>query len=500
MANTNSILINIGAKTAQAVKEINNVNRALGEQMTATQKTGAAFKRMNAPAIAALGAIAAGSGLAIKAASDLGETMNAVDKVFGDSAKTITDFGEGAAKSVGLSQRAFQELATSTGSLLTNMGQNTQLAADNTLILSQRAADMASVFNTDVSTALDAINSGLRGESEPLRQFGVSLSDNAIKSQAMAMGLYDGKGALDSSARAAAIQALILEQTSKVAGDFADTSDGAANAQRILAAETENTSASLGDVLLPVYERLVAVLQTVVTWIKNNQTTTQVLVGIVAALAATVVTVNAAMSVHAAVMTIVRSRTIATTVSTVAYHVITKTIRLAILAWTAAQWLLNIALSANPIGLVIAAIALLIGGIILAYNKSETFRNIIQKLWGALKTFMNVALIPLKIQFQLWAGILSTVFGWLERIWQKIKDNPVLGKIVGGGSVSLYGSSGPSLFSGGGVPSRRAGGTVVININGAIDPATTARQVKRLLENYDVSQGRDRGAPLAVAW
>ena len=200
---TNSVLIQIGAKTAQAVGEINKVNKALGDQLTATEKTGAAFKRMNGPAIAALGGIAVAGGLAIKAASDLGETMNAVDKVFGKSSKTITDFGEGAAKSVGLSQRAFQELAVSTGSLLGNMGQNTQQAADNTLILTQRAADMASVFNTDVDQALNAINAGLRGESEPLRAFGVQLSDAAIKAEAMALGLYNGKGALDASARAA---------------------------------------------------------------------------------------------------------------------------------------------------------------------------------------------------------------------------------------------------------------------------------------------------------
>ncbi len=46
--------------------------------------------------------------------------------------------------------------------------------------------------------------------------------------------------------------------------------------------------------------------------------------------------------------------------------------------WAATQWVLNAALNANPIGLVVAAVALLIGGIILAYKKSETFRNIVQ--------------------------------------------------------------------------------------------------------------------------
>lgn len=49
-------------------------------------------------------------------------------------------------------------------------------------------------------------------------------------------------------------------------------------------------------------------------------------------------------------------------------------------AQTAAQWALNVAMSANPIGLIIAAIVALVAGLVLAYNKSETFREIVQKV------------------------------------------------------------------------------------------------------------------------
>ena len=55
-------------------------------------------------------------------------------------------------------------------------------------------------------------------------------------------------------------------------------------------------------------------------------------------------------------------------------------------AWAAGQWLLNAALSANPIGIVVVAVAALVAGIVLAYNKSETFRNIVQTAMGAAKT------------------------------------------------------------------------------------------------------------------
>lgn len=52
---------------------------------------------------------------------------------------------------------------------------------------------------------------------------------------------------------------------------------------------------------------------------------------------------------------------------------------------TAAQWALNVAMNANPIGVIIGAVSLLVGGLVLAYNKSETFRAILSGLWELAK-------------------------------------------------------------------------------------------------------------------
>jgi phage-related protein len=61
-------------------------------------------------------------------------------------------------------------------------------------------------------------------------------------------------------------------------------------------------------------------------------------------------------------------------------------VRAATLAWTAVQWALNVALDANPIGLVVLAIAALVAGIILLWKNSETFRTIVLAVWSAIRT------------------------------------------------------------------------------------------------------------------
>jgi hypothetical protein len=76
-------------------------------------------------------------------------------------------------------------------------------------------------------------------------------------------------------------------------------------------------------------------------------------------------------------------------------------VRAATIAWTAVQWLLNAALSANPIGLVVIAIAALVAGIILAWKHSETFRNIVLATWAAIKAAAKA----------LWTGIVAAFNG-----------------------------------------------------------------------------------------
>jgi hypothetical protein len=146
----------------------------------------------------------------------------------------------------------FNQLATTTGAFLQNVGFDAAGAAEETIKLTQRAADLASVFNTDVSQALNAIQSGLKGEFNPLEQFGVKLNAATIEAKAFEMGLADATGVLDDSAKATAALALIYDQTAKVQGDFVNTSDGVANSTRIAKAELENLSAMFGDELIPL--------------------------------------------------------------------------------------------------------------------------------------------------------------------------------------------------------------------------------------------------------
>jgi hypothetical protein len=185
----------------------------------------------------------------VAAARDLGESINAINKVFGDFGDSIHEFGLVSAQAVGLSTREFNSLATVTGALLKNMGLDMGEVSNQTIRLTTRASDLASVFNTDVSDALGAINAGLRGETEPLRRFGITLSDAEVRAKAVELGLAATTAEVDKHGKAVAALELIYEQSSAAQGDFLQTSDDLANSQRRAAAEFENSQAAFGQAL-----------------------------------------------------------------------------------------------------------------------------------------------------------------------------------------------------------------------------------------------------------
>jgi phage-related minor tail protein len=196
----------------------------------------------------------------VKAFSDLNEAVNASNVVFGQASGKIMDFGKTAAESVGLSQRAFLQASVPIGSALQNVGLSASDAGDMTIKLTQRAADMASVFNTDVGTALGAIQAGLRGEIDPLERFGVGLSETSIKAYAMANGIGTVGTELTMEEKTLARVGLLMEQTNRVQDDFKNTSDGLANSTRIARAELENNAAVLGEKLAPIASKVITLV------------------------------------------------------------------------------------------------------------------------------------------------------------------------------------------------------------------------------------------------
>ena len=100
----------------------------------------------------------------VTAASDSEQALGASSAVFKEFSDEVQAFGQTTAANLGLSEAEFNQLASTTGALMKNAGVPMNEVTDSTIALTERAADMAAMFGGDVSTAMEAINSGLKGE------------------------------------------------------------------------------------------------------------------------------------------------------------------------------------------------------------------------------------------------------------------------------------------------------------------------------------------------
>jgi len=215
------------------------------------------FKTMAIAGTAAFGAVSAASFKLVSMASNLEESQSKVNVVFGASAGVVNKFAETSAQAFGITKQAALEATGTFGNLLQAFGTGKGQAAEMSTTLIGLAADLASFNNTGIEDAIQALRSGLSGETEPLKRFGVAINDTRLKQEAMTLGLYDGKGALDINAKTQAAYALILKDTGLAQGDFARTSDGFANQMRILKASLTDAATELGTVLLPYFKTFV---------------------------------------------------------------------------------------------------------------------------------------------------------------------------------------------------------------------------------------------------
>lgn len=249
---------------------------------------------------------------AITIASDLNESVNAVQVAYGDASKSVLALGDNSAKAFGLSQRELNSYATQFSAFVQGIAGPGGDVAGTLQQLIGRGTDFASVFNLKVADALQVFQSGLAGETEPLRKYGIDLSAAAVEAFALSSGLVSASvdsrkvelaqnaltrateaygeavrkygeqsseaaakrdavtraemgveaatgGAAATMTEAQKVQArygLLMQQTAKVQGDFANTSDELANKNRINAAAWDDIQAKIGTGFLPVAQQL----------------------------------------------------------------------------------------------------------------------------------------------------------------------------------------------------------------------------------------------------
>lgn len=272
-----------------------------------------AFTKIRNGAMIAGAAIAGAGKKAFDYASDTNEALNKVEVAFGDNNKVVEDWSKSTLTNIGLAQGTALDLAATYGDMSTSMGIGTEEAAKMSTSLVDLAGDLASFKNIGIDRVNTVLNGVFTGETEALKGLGIVMTQTNLEQFAMASGalqssIDNSKAAKNAMAREKAQDRLnkaikkhgensieardaqlklteaeskgeevqqakldslsqeelvrlrynyVMSKTKNSQGDFARTSDQAANATRVFTESIKETSAKLGQGLLPIFTPLI---------------------------------------------------------------------------------------------------------------------------------------------------------------------------------------------------------------------------------------------------
>ena len=261
------------------------------------------------------------------------------------------------------------------------------------------AQDLAAYKGVSVATAADAIIKANEGNTRALKEMGIATTDAAGKQLSHT--------------------AIMQKLTDAVHGQAAAFGQTASGEMARYKESIDQAKVAIGEALLPALKSLLGMLQPVFTWLANNQKLIQKLAPVVAALAGVILAVAAATRIYLAV-----------------------------------QAALNIVMDANPIGLIIIAIAALVGGVYEAYIHFKAFRDVVNDVWSVIKFLANWIMAHWKLIIDVMLGPIGVLLTNLDTVKKVIDDIIHALEDIGGAVSKALGWLGKLPKSGGGLISK----------------------------------------------
>jgi len=497
VAGVSSVVIKIGAETASAVRELGKVDKALGETRTSGQKLQAGIQSAAVPAAVAFTALTAAAISSAKAAAEDAASREKLDSQIRRSTGATT-----AAISANETwiDSMTRQTAIADDELRPAMAQLVRATGDvhKSQQLLALSADLAAATGKPLATTTAAVAKGYAGSETSLKKLVPSLDAAAVKAKDWT-----------------AIQKQLNEEVGGAAADSAQTAAGQYKQFQIQIGELQE---SIGAGLLPILGAVVPVMTQFIEIAAQHPTVFLVIAGAVGVLSGAILLANLAISAYGTATTVagaaqtvwnssmVRSAIILArnTAMTVVYGARQIAVAAATKAWAIAQWLLNAAMSANPIGLAIIAVAALTAAVVIAYRHSATFRAIVQGAFAAAKSTAS-ALVPvlhlivdaMRSLWQAAGPVRTALVGAMEAILHAIQAVlDAISNVVGAISRIHFPSKPswlplavPAAAGPGGFGAPRSGPVINVTISGAVDPEASAQAIRRVLTRYDRRRG-----------
>jgi hypothetical protein len=183
----------------------------------------------------------------IEPAMQAEEAASKFQTIFGESSANVTSWADELAVAIGRSSRELQGMAADAMALISPMSGSRDAAIQMSQGLVQMAQDLASFHNVDVGEAFTALRSGISGETEPMKRFGILLTDAALAEYALSQGITRRISDMSTAEKTQLRYNAMLNSMGTAQGDAARTSGSLTNQLRALEGCINDVNVSIGE-------------------------------------------------------------------------------------------------------------------------------------------------------------------------------------------------------------------------------------------------------------
>lgn len=321
----------------------------------------------------------------VQSASDAQEMQQKFNTVFKGMENDAEKWSKNFVKKVGGSVLTVKREMANTQDLLTGFGAGRDDAFELSKQIQSLGTDLAAFNNMSEGEAVDRLRKGLLGEHENLKALGIIINENALKQELSSRGDKRKLQTLTELEKIELRYAIAIKQSTNAIGSAERESDGFARQIETLKGNVQNLAVTVGSKLLPP-------LTSFVTYVNENFEVIVVKIkasvdGVIAKFkewGPVILRVTMAFAVFKAIMTV------GGVIQSVASFIgLLNSLRKSQLLVTAAQQIMNVVLTMNPIGLVITAIA---GAILVFANWEKIIKvvtNALQNCWNWFKKVLG---------------------------------------------------------------------------------------------------------------
>lgn len=227
---------------------------------------------------------------AISYASDLQEVQNVVDTTFEKNAQTVNDWSKTTLKDFGLNELSAKNYASTLGAMMKSSGLAEDQMLQMSMGLTQLIGDVASFRNLKPEEAFYKMKSVITGETEPMKELGVVMTEVNLNAYAMEKGIKTSYREMDQASKIALRYNYVMESLADAQGDFSKTQGSFANQSKLLTENWSAFTAQIATYVVPVLAILLQGLNAVITFLSDHSesvvialTTLAVILGLVAA-------------------------------------------------------------------------------------------------------------------------------------------------------------------------------------------------------------------------